>query len=518
MLTSPLLRGGSWSPASQLFLAIAVGQAIVNVSLESYFISRLRGHQPSLPYQSSLYIVYDSGFIAAQAFALALSYAALHIRSEPLVTAATVFDLLLLLFQAAQLAQAGSSLGVVGLQVVSMVVLAELLWLMYGSVGVLAVAPAFFIYKLVVVNRPVAAGTEDVYAAVRTYVTFFLVILLVLDIALTAVSLVVARTFGKGLRQRLRHFQILARGEVDLETMSRAGPSAQLSDASDTTGEELLRRVFSVRGFSVLVTSAKNSLKESSLHFRALFLGLDFPSDRETVRSMHRASVEKWEQAAPGFANPQLLEVFGSPASTTDRSPSQGFGTISSLPEPAQCRSPQQMHKAQHSPIASSSSMQFGSRSTAHGTFVLSADELDAINGSGVSVLPGSSLYSAPTFSRSVVIPASLSVGRRVGSSGSLYRGPLGRENEILSQAGDYATDCALFNTLQGPLGLHIVNPDGASEGGFIEDLGVSHASLNNGQMTDQTAVTAKTLANTSAVFAEASLSDILEEVFDSPR
>ncbi|KAJ2881994.1 hypothetical protein IWW38_005719, partial [Coemansia aciculifera] len=125
MLTSPLLRGGSWSPAAQIFLAIAAGQAVVNISLEGYFISRLRNRdQQDVLHKTSLYIVYDSGFIAAQVFSFLLSYAALHVCSEPLVTTAAVFDLLLLLIQIAQLAQVGSQLGIAALQAVSIVVLA----------------------------------------------------------------------------------------------------------------------------------------------------------------------------------------------------------------------------------------------------------------------------------------------------------------------------------------------------------------------------------------------------------
>ncbi|KAJ2743997.1 hypothetical protein GGI20_003324 [Coemansia sp. BCRC 34301] len=533
-----------------MFLSITACQTIVNISLEGYFISRLRSRdEQGVLHQTSLYIVYDCGFIAAQIFAFLLSYAALHVCSEPLVTTATVFDLLLLLIQVAQLAQVGSQLGMVALQAASIAVLAiggigktwlvwrqlkrqfgwqvyralgadlkmqrmfyyhqillslatlaaffflelwlqlatitkqtssregswaqniailllcavvlcmslfaavqELLWLMYGSVGVLAVAPAFLIYKLVVVNRHVEIGKEDVYASARKYMTFFLVVLLLLDIALAVISLVVARTFGKGLRQRLRHFQILARGDIDLETMSRvAGPSAQLSVSSRVANEPPTQPE-SGHGLGMLLTSAKSSWKESPLHFCALFSGLNVLADRETVRSLHRASVEKWEKAALGLANPRLFDIFGSPSSSTSCVVPRGLGASVVLSDPEKCQSP---------PIASNSSMQFGSRSTAHGTFVLSAEELDTIN--------GTSLPAAQALSwREVAYTAPPAVATITRSSSSLP------QQEILDrsageqpiQADDYTSDCSLYNTLQGPLGLHVVNPDNIPDNG----------------------------------------------------
>ncbi|KAJ2508820.1 hypothetical protein IWW47_000403 [Coemansia sp. RSA 2052] len=599
MLTSPLLRGGSWSPASQIFLAIAACQAIINIAIEGYFISRLRSHdQQDASHQTSLYIVYDSGFIAAQMFAFLLSYAALHVCSEPLVTTATVFDLLLLLIQVAQLAQIGPQLGIAALQAVSIAVLAvggigkawlvwrelkkqfgwqvyralgadfkmqrmfyyhqillslatlaaffflelwlqlatiakqtggreggwaqniiilflcavvlcmclfaavqELPWLMCGCVGVLAVAPAFFIYKLVVVNRHAAAGTEDAYAAGRTYMTFFLVILLLLDIALTAISLVVARTFGKGLRQRLRHFQILARGEVDLETMSRAGPSKQPSASSSMANVPPTQPV-SVHGFTTLLTSAKSSLRESPLHFCALFSGLGVPGDRETVRSLHRASVEKWEQVAPGLANPQLFDVFSSPSSSTSCVAPREFG-VNTLPsEPDKRLSPPQTLAHSRggqpsSPIASNSSMQFGSRSTAHGTFVLSAEELDAIN--------GSSLPAAQAFSW-------MEVAYTAPPHDALDRSAKGQ----FGQDGDYASDCALYNTLQGPLGLRVVNPDSlADDRESSGNVNESIIMLNPRHETVGSAVSAATSADVSVGIAQGLLSVVLEDGFD---
>ncbi|KAJ2110057.1 hypothetical protein IW146_006077 [Coemansia sp. RSA 922] len=615
MLTSPLLRGDSWSPASQVFLVIAACQAIINISLESCFISRLRSYQPDISNQTSLYIVYDSGFIAAQIFAFILSYAALHVRSEPLITAATAFDLLLLLIQAAQLAQTGPMLGMAALQAISITVLAiggigktwlvwrqlkkqfgwqvyralgadlkmqrmfyyhqillslatlaaffflelwlqlatitkqtsgreggwmqniiilfvcavvlcmclfaavqELLWLMYGSVGVLAISPAFFIYKLVVVNRHVAADEVDAYAASRKYMTFFLVILLLLDIAMTAISLVVARTFGKGLRQRLRHFQILARGEVDLETMSRAGPSAQLSVSSSMADVPPTQPV-SPYGFATILTSAKSSLKESSLHFRALFSGLDLPSDRDTVRSQHRASVGKWEQETPGLANPQLFNIFDSPTSSMSCVAPQGLGASSLRSGSEKCLSPPprvQSKRAQPSSIASSSSMQFGSRSTAHGTFVLSAEELDTINGSSLSAPLATTLPTAQAFSWSALAQA----GPPTSVAVSSWSPPLREVTDIcareLAQTGDYASDCALYNTLQEPLGLRIANPDSMSDDG-ADSAGVngSRAVLAPQLDTIRSVISEATSADASVGIAQGSLAAIIEEGFD---
>ncbi|KAJ2683522.1 hypothetical protein IWW39_005453 [Coemansia spiralis] len=614
MLTSPLLRGGSWSPASQIFLAIAACQAIVNISLESCFISRLRSHQPEISHQTSLYIVYDSGFIAAQLFAFLLSYAALHVRSEPLVTAATAFDLLLLLTQAAQLAQTGPMLGMAALQAISIAVLAvgglgktwlvwrqlkkqfgwqvyralgadlkmqrmfyyhqillslatlaaffflelwlqlatitkqtngreggwmlniiilfvcavvlcmclfaavqELLWLMYGSVGVLAVSPAFFIYKLVVVNRHVAVDEVDAYAAGRKYMTFFLVIILLLDIALTAVSLVVARTFGKGLRQRLRHFQILARGEVDLETMSRAGPSVQMSVSSSMADVPPTQPV-SPLGLTMMLTGAKSSLKESSLHFRALFSGLDLPSNHETVRSQHRASVEKWEQDTPSLANPQLINMFDSPASSTSCVAPRGLGASSLLSGSEKSLAPPpkaQSKGAQHSPIASSSSMQFGSRSTAHGTFVLSAEELDSINGPSLSAPMATTLPAAQAFSWSVVSHTAPLIGTTAASS-LPPREVADKGARELAQTGDYASDCALYNTLQGPLGLRVANPDSLSDDGRDNgDFGGSRAMHAPPVDTVRSVLSEATSADASVGIAQGSLTAMAEEGFD---
>ncbi|KAJ2414550.1 hypothetical protein GGI10_002310 [Coemansia sp. RSA 2530] len=614
MLTSPLLRGGSWSPASQIFLAIAACQAIVNISLEGCFISRLRSHQPEISHQTSLYIVYDSGFIAAQLFAFLLSYAALHVRSEPLVTAATAFDLLLLLTQAAQLVQTGPMLGMASLQAISIAVLAvgglgktwlvwrqlkkqfgwqvyralgadlkmqrmfyyhqillslatlaaffflelwlqlatitkqtngreggwmlniiilfvcavvlcmclfaavqELLWLMYGSVGVLAVSPAFFIYKLVAVNRHVAVDEVDAYAAGRKYMTFFLVILLLLDIALTAVSLVVARTFGKGLRQRLRHFQILARGEVDLETMSRAGPSAQMSVSSSMADVPPTQPV-SPRGLNMMLTGAKSSLKESSLHFRALFSGLDLPSNHETVRSQHRASVEKWEQDTPSLTNPQLINMFDSPASSTSCVAPRGLGASSLLSGSEKSLAPPpkaQSKGAQHSPIASSSSMQFGSRSTAHGTFVLSAEELDSINGPSLSAPMATTLPAPQAFSWSVVTHTAPLIGTTAASS-LPPREVADKGARELAQTGDYASDCALYNTLQGPLGLRVANPDSLSDDGRDNaDFGGSRAMHAPPVDTVRSVLSEATSADASVGIAQGSLTAMAEEGFD---
>ncbi|KAJ1849305.1 hypothetical protein LPJ73_003756 [Coemansia sp. RSA 2703] len=600
MLTSPLLRGGSWSPPARLFLCIAAVQTILNVSFEAHFIALLK-RQPADSdsnadtNQASLYIVYDSGFIAAQLFALFLTYAALHVRSQPLVTASTVFDILLLLFQVAQIAQNTRMPGVIALQAVSIVVLMlacaakawlvwkhltrefgwqvyralgadlkmqrmflfhqillslatlaaffflelwmqlatitvlshgrqgggwpqnilvlfvcaavlcmclfaavqEFLWLMYGCIAVFAIAPAYFIYNLVAVNRRPHDTAEDVYGASRKYITFFLALLLVLDIALIAVSLVVLRTFAKGLRHRLRHFQILARGEVDLESV--ADPAAE-KPQSPAGGHHA--------GVSSLFATAKSSLRESSQMFRAFFSGLDDSvGHRASDRSLHRSSVARWEQAAPGVVNPELADIFDekrSPAAASSpKSPPQALLRLSP-----------------HDLIDSSifdASTHFDSRSTRQGSIALalSAAELGLINGDdgyrdagAVERYAGGSAVAAATPPK----PVSSATLATSSPPSSPPRGPPGSEVE------DYAADCALYNTIQRPLALRVVNVGALSD---CSDTGLAASRSTVGRAdptnTITSAVSAATSADMSARLGDISRPTLLNEGFDPP-
>ncbi|KAJ2781583.1 hypothetical protein GGI15_003181 [Coemansia interrupta] len=606
MLTSRLLRGGSWSLPARLFLGISGVQTILNVSFEAHFIARLK-HQPVDPNQASLYIVYDSGFIAAQLFAFMLTYAALHVRSQPLVTASTVFDILLLLFQVAQIAQNGRLLGVVALQAVSIVILVlgcaakawlvwkhltrefgwqvyralgadlkmqrmflfhqillslvtlaaffflelwmqlatitvqshghqgggwaqnilvlfvcaavlcmclfaavqEFLWLMYGCIAVFAVAPAYFIYNLVAVNRKPHDSADDVYEASRKYITFFLVLLLVLDIALIAVSAVVLRTFAKGLRHRLRHFQILARGEVDLESVSdpstdtNAGPDGPAAEKPPGSGE------ITHSGLSALMTTAKSSLRESSMLFRAFFSGLDTATcDPRSAsgRSLHRESVAKWEQAAPGVVNPELASMFDMRQSAAAASP----------------KSPPQVHVLGLSPhdISDSrifdASTQFDSKSTRQGSIALalSAAELGLINGDDQEpkVSGQSAGSSAAAAAATAPLPMSSTTLAASTPPSSPQRGPLGSEVE------NYAADCALYNTIQRPMALRVVNVDALSDCSD-RDLAASRSTVDRpGQMdTITSAMSEATSADMSARLGEISRPTLLNEGFDPP-
>ncbi|KAJ1823908.1 hypothetical protein LPJ56_002908 [Coemansia sp. RSA 2599] len=587
MLTSPLLRGGKWSLESRAFLCISAFQTILNVSFESYFISRLR-NQPSISNQSYLYIVYDGGFLAAQIFAFLLTYSALQAKSEPLVTTSAAFDLLLLLFQVALLAQTGSLLGVVAIQAVSIAILTigcmakivliwkhlkkefgwqvyralgadlkmqrmfyfhqlllaltvlasffflelwlqlatitaqskgkqgggwvqnifilficavvlcmclfaavqEFLWLMYGCIGIFVISPAFFIYKLVAVTHKPAGGIEDVYKPGRTYMTFFLAVLLILDLALAAVSYIVARTFGKGLRQRLRHFQILARGEVDLETAHLSESNKSLEAHPDARNEQQINGVGSTaaRGFSGIMTSAKSSLKESSLLLRAFFSGLDVERSHvpnSSMRSLHRESVALWEQASPGLINPKLVNMFDTQTSDT-----LNLSTSVSSPEQAY-RSHIQSPSATTSALGSrlfDTNTHLGSKSSVQGTIALalSAAELDVINGKPMAsdtffsyTSVGSPDRAAASFSKAArpiesspenakttmsSLPKSIATSATAkNASTSTSFGPLKTEIE------DYATDCAIFNTIKQPQTLRVVNVDADSS---IDDKG----------------------------------------------
>ncbi|KAJ2083431.1 hypothetical protein H4R24_000810 [Coemansia sp. RSA 988] len=431
MLTSSLLRNDKWSWPLQVFLAISVVQAVVNITFESYSIKSL-GFTPNPSHRTLLYIFYDGGFIAAQTSALLLAFTALHVRSEPLATAATAFDLLLLALQAAQLIQSGVQLSVVTMQAISIGILAlglvakgwivwrylkrdfgwqvyralgadlkmqhmffcqqlllslvilsgflfvelwlqlaeiaalsssnsggcwvqhafllvaaivvlclclfaavqELPWLMYGCIGTFAAALAFFIYQLVVVNRERPAEAKDIFEASLKYINFLLAMMVALTVALVTISLVVAWSFGRGLRQRLRQFQILARQEVDLEALSHQDPTANspIDTADSNTVNEKHNKQSSFRQtasdiLTMLATDTMSSLKESSLLFQAFFSGLDVPTDVPVSFSDQspRNFVHPMRIAASA---PRLQDVFRLPS---DNSCSNFDGDIRSI-------------------------------------------------------------------------------------------------------------------------------------------------------------------------------------------
>ncbi|ORX67879.1 hypothetical protein DL89DRAFT_294421 [Linderina pennispora] len=446
MLTSPLLRVGRWSAAATGFMAVCLVQATVNIAFSAHFIARLRAQAPD-----SQYIVYDSGCIAAQVFAAALAYGGLHVRSFPLVTTATAFDVVLAVFRAAQLAQA--HMGVAGMQAASIAVtlvgcaakayvesrwlrrefgwqvyralgadramqrmfllhqvllsvsilgaavfvefwllvavaqadgwlrnvfilvlaavlitmvlfaaVQELPWVMRACAAVLIATPVYFIYMLVAVNR------QERYRGGRKYLSVMLTVLVLLDSALAMLCIAVCRTFNRGLRQRLRRFQIMARGEVDLAAVSK--PAA---DRPEKPPHAL------------------------TLRFRIEDLDAPIRSAICSVRSEHRDEVRRWEILAPGIADPELVRSFVSDKAVLSRS-------------------------AMSDPLPSS----VGSSVSC----VLSAGELAA-------AAPPSTLSSFPSASFSAVTNEPSFVGTR-----------------------DFEDDKALYDTLQRPLELRVTNPD----------------------------------------------------------
>ncbi|KAJ2356181.1 hypothetical protein GGF43_002238 [Coemansia sp. RSA 2618] len=432
MLTSSLLRGGKWSVAAFAFLTIAVVQTALNIALEATLIHKLQTHSEL----AQAHIIYDGGFISAQIAALALAFMALYVRSEPLATAATALDILLVVLQAAQLAQTGAlhtealqavvicalvlgsaakawltwrqlkkefgwqvyrALGadlrmrrmffcqqlllalvivaaflllqlwlqlaagawmcVVAAVAASAFVLSlclfaavqELLWLMRGCVAVFVATAAFFIYKLVDINRRLPSGNTS-----RQYTTLFLVMLLILDVALIVVSLVVAHAFGRGLRERLRRFQILARGDVDLDAIPRDDPCAAKPGAAG-------------QAFSEMLISTVRSLKESPDTFRAFFSGLDVPDNVDLDRTMSVCSLSlepgKIQPSVPTLASPQ--QIYNG---TT--SPEQSIPDIPSASERSS-----HISRLQVLPTPRISAL------------VLSIGELNMINGEGFSII-----------------------------------------------------------------------------------------------------------------------------------
>ncbi|KAJ1950490.1 hypothetical protein FBU59_000653 [Linderina macrospora] len=127
----------------------------------------------------------------------------------------------------------------------------------------------------------VCVNRRNRYAGGQKYLTVFLTILIVLDLALAVLCVVVCRTFNKGLRQRLRHFQILARGEVDLAAVSVPADVAEKLPKGEMSTK--------LRFFET----------EHARH-----------SDSSTVRSEHRNEVRRWEMFSPGMADPELVRSF----------------------------------------------------------------------------------------------------------------------------------------------------------------------------------------------------------------
>ncbi|KAJ2451468.1 hypothetical protein EV183_003602 [Coemansia sp. RSA 2336] len=102
-MSSSLASRPKLNAAAYTFLLISLVQSLLNISLDARLIHRLL----SLSDSESAHIMYNSGLIAIQAIALLLVAVALYARSQALVITATAVDLLLIILQAAQLAQTG---------------------------------------------------------------------------------------------------------------------------------------------------------------------------------------------------------------------------------------------------------------------------------------------------------------------------------------------------------------------------------------------------------------------------
>ncbi|KAJ2597660.1 hypothetical protein H4R99_004416 [Coemansia sp. RSA 1722] len=231
------------------------------------------------------------------------------------------------------------------------------------------------------------------------------------------------------------------------------------------------------------MTSAKSSLKESSLLFRAFFSGLDIQQSNipgSSMRSLHRESVALWEQTSPGLVNPELVNMFDTPRTNK-------------LIPPELQSSPRSTHRGYaQTPSATASALgsrlfdtntHVGSQSSVQGTIALalSAAELDVINGrSAVSDTP-TSYGSAKSDDEALAghskpaIPAE-SIPKNINSAAAFMpktiatlaatndapTSPLSRPQK--TEIEDYATDCAIFNTIKQPLTLRVVNVDADSD------------------------------------------------------
>ncbi|KAJ2501209.1 hypothetical protein GGH96_002130 [Coemansia sp. RSA 1972] len=534
MLTSSLMRGGKWSSASLAFLFIAVVQAALNIALEACLIHKLHGR-----FDFTLaHTTFDSGFICAQVGALMLAVMALHVRSEPLATAATALDILLVVFQAAQLAQtgvlhvevlqavgicalvlgsaakawltcrrlkkefgwqvcralgadlgmqrmffcqqlllalvivaaflllqlwlqlaAGAWINIVASLVASAIVLGmclfaavqELCWLMYSCVATFTAAGSFFVYKLVDISRRVQTGDDD---AGLHYVTLLLAMLLVLDVALITIALVVVHAFGRGLRERLRRFQILARGEVDLDAIPRNDPCTAQTDTEST--------------FSDIMVSTIRSLKDSPMMFRAFFSGLDMPegADMDYIMSVcslpsetskgHTLETSKSQSTAPTLASLQLSSASLGPFDFSSMSPEQSIDDIPSASE-----------RSSHMPVPQGLVLSAPAASVEWkpipriSALVLSIEELNTFNDDLVAGRPLTHEFlgaaaTSPAASWSLVS----SISFRDSTSTAGIKSPTHSiptdEKACNVQAVNSVDECALHATIQRPQALHI--------------------------------------------------------------
>ncbi|KAJ2776705.1 hypothetical protein H4R18_005533 [Coemansia javaensis] len=225
----------------------------------------------------------------------------------------------------------------------------ELRWLMYACAALFAAAPAPMVYMLVVVATRwrLARPAGAVHAACYKYMALLLAALLALDIALALASLAVARTFGKGLKERLRHFQDLARQDIDLEAATAPGtlgPHAPSAAAEDYLAKPAPARQPASGALARALASTRGSLWESSVLFRAFFFGLDVadgPEARASTEAPPPPPPQALEPSAhptmwllysvPKFSATSLQNMFASPCSTT----------CQASPEPGAARPPQ---------------------------------------------------------------------------------------------------------------------------------------------------------------------------------
>ncbi|KAJ1893844.1 hypothetical protein LPJ66_005525, partial [Kickxella alabastrina] len=264
------------------------------------------------------------------------------------------------------------------------------------------------------------------------------------------------------------------------------------------------------------------------------------PKSCHSVRSLHRETVALWEKTAPGVANPQLIDMFDVHRSgTLNPTPTESPSGV--------CGSEDNLDTFVTGDIKSrlfDTFTQFGTRSTTQGTLALalSVAELDAINGDGSALTKDNDSLAktaAPAWARNLAfvtattsatppagVPKSatntltksttLSTGTSTIITSTAASSPLHRPRN--SEVENYATDCALYNTLQRPLTLRVVNADSMSNCSD-EDLASSKPTMDLASNMDtvRSAISHATSADQSALLGEISHPTLLREGFDLP-
>ncbi|PIA16658.1 hypothetical protein COEREDRAFT_86747 [Coemansia reversa NRRL 1564] len=438
----------------------------------------------------------------------------------------------------------------------------ELRWLMYGCIAAFSAALAFFIYKLVIVNLGHLSGVENPFETSRKYITILLAMLLALNIGLVAISIMVAWSFGRGLRQRLRNFQILARQEVDLESLSYEDPTAhsQTDTANNSTANEkytkqsLFKRPTS-DVFSMLVTDTMSSLKESSLLFQAFFSGLDVPTDT-TVSSCSQPSENFVHSTRVAASAPRLQDVFRLPSDNRSSDSNSSIGCLESIEHRTATPSissdkganysalqPHQRASLSGSRSVRISNTDNSSRDSVRDNsniiprsmssdaspmalaLLLSIEELDIIDSDVETIRSASRPHTeeiiafsdSPSASWSLV--SSISFRTSVGTVANAAKSPLcelpsTQKTQVLHEA-ILNDDCVLYNNIQQPVDLQVANSDRNSDSSKV-DLALPISSIEPQIRAVHSMLSVATSADASVRFGEALNVTMLNEGFDT--